>query len=74
MKEVTCIVVGGGYTGINAVKAIRKAEPKQGGISLTGLESAASIREVWRANNSMQTYDMDMSNLKLLAPIQCQSW
>ncbi|QOS98705.1 FAD-dependent oxidoreductase [Brevibacterium sp. JNUCC-42] len=144
MKEVTCIVVGGGYAGINAVKAIRKAfgekgnmkalrlilidkqshhlrkvllfkpaagetnialplkslfpegvqyvqgtvttiedkdrnllyldelgkhqtlsydilvlavgsiirqaEPKQGGISLTGLESAASIREVWRAN------------------------
>lgn len=25
MQEVTCIVVGGGYAGINAIKAIRKA-------------------------------------------------
>lgn len=25
MQEVTCIVVGGGYAGINAIKAIRKS-------------------------------------------------
>ncbi|ERM17991.1 hypothetical protein P615_18280 [Brevibacillus laterosporus PE36] len=28
MQEVTCIVVGGGYAGINAIKAIRKTFAK----------------------------------------------
>ncbi|MCE5168242.1 hypothetical protein LQV63_02780 [Paenibacillus profundus] len=25
MKEITCIVIGGGYAGINAVKALQQA-------------------------------------------------
>ncbi|MFD0589033.1 NAD(P)/FAD-dependent oxidoreductase [Paenibacillus sp. GCM10027627] len=31
MKQWTCVVIGGGYAGINAVKAIKKAYKDQGG-------------------------------------------